>query len=319
MSISKAEESFLRTSILSTPPSRADGRLLNEFRMIAVNREAVFGRVNLGGTDVIAAVKLEVENIGPTGDGAEGEGRDGGRVACAIICAQSAYPHKSPQALDEASADLTALFTPILASSLTPSSQLTIVPHKRSWLLGIEAIILADDGNAIDAVMVAIRAALWDLRIPRTKGVQYVSRPTYSGTYTASADAIKGILTEGKRVDPADFELEDSYDEGNPLERRDELPVCVTLNLIGSTYFLDASAREADGVQDRLSLFYSFSKSASLNGVSHGMHYSGPSELKFGDVGPLIQSGEKHASELSAALNSMFRAEDVKNAAALRR
>jgi len=144
-------------------------------------------------------VKLEIENIGSTGrsPAEEGEGKDGGRVACAIICSQSAYPHKPPQVLDETSADLTALISPVLTSALTPSSQLTVVPQRHSWLLSIEAIILTDDGNAIDAVMIAIRAALWDLRIPRTKEVQFVSRVTNSETGVEPSDALKNHFMEG--------------------------------------------------------------------------------------------------------------------------
>ncbi len=210
--------------------------------------------------------------------------------------------------MEEASADLTALISPVLTSALTPSSQLTVVPQRRSWLLSIEAIILADDGNALDAVMIAIRAALWDLRIPRTKEVQFVSRATNSETGVGSSDALKDLLKERKRINPVDFELEDSYDDGEPLHGRDGLPVCVTLNLVSfpgrksplcvnmtmqveSTYFLDASASEDDSVSDKLSLFFSFLPSSPSNGVSHGMHYTGPSELRVQDIGTLILVG----------------------------
>ena len=193
----------------------------------------------------------------------------------------------------------------MLTSALTPSSQLTVVPQRHSWLLSIEAIILADDGNAIDAVMIAIRAALWDLRIPRTKEVQFVSRVTNSETGVGSSDALKDLLKERKRVDPDDFELEDSYDDGEPLHGRDRLPVCVTLNLVSflgsgspcinitiqveSTYFLDPSISEDESVSDKLSLFFSFLPSSPSDGVSHGMHYTGSSELKFRDIGTLIR------------------------------
>jgi len=81
--------------------------------------------------------------------------------------------------------------------------------------------------------------------------------------------------------------------------------VCVTLNLVESTYFLDVSGSEDESVSDKLSLFFSFLPSSTSGGVSHGMHYMGSSELKFRDIGTLIRAGEKHASELSAALNSL--------------
>ena len=45
-------------------------------------------------------------------------------------------------------------------------------------------------------------------------------------------DALKDLLKERKHINPVDFELEDSYDDGEPLHGRDGLPVCVTLNMV---------------------------------------------------------------------------------------
>lgn len=99
MPISKSEQSFVKAAILATPPQRADGRKLEEFRPIALQTGGDVaplangsGRVNLGGSEVIAAIKLEAENVGELNGGGsmmqqqaeEALGRDGGRVVCTV-------------------------------------------------------------------------------------------------------------------------------------------------------------------------------------------------------------------------------------------
>ena len=93
MTISKSEQSFIKTAILADPPQRADGRKLQEFRPIALQTGGDVaplangsGRVSLGGSEVIAAIKLEAEDI-ERRDAPQSEetlGREGGRVVCTV-------------------------------------------------------------------------------------------------------------------------------------------------------------------------------------------------------------------------------------------
>lgn len=90
-SISKAEKAYIQSSLLSDPPLRADGRGLTDFRTIAFESGVAplangSARVSIGraphdgggGTEVVAAAKLEVESVG------DGEGVDGGRLVCSV-------------------------------------------------------------------------------------------------------------------------------------------------------------------------------------------------------------------------------------------
>ena len=93
MSTSKSEQSYIVTSLLADPPLRADGRELLDYRPIALETQVAdlangSARVSIGGaglgglgvgggmasTEVLAAVKLEVENVGGGKDG-RAEGR----------------------------------------------------------------------------------------------------------------------------------------------------------------------------------------------------------------------------------------------------
>lgn len=92
ISLSKSEKSYIQTALRELSPVRADGRSLLDYRSIALETGVASlangsARVNIGktageesgsGTEVIAAVKLEVENV------LEGEGVDGGRIACTV-------------------------------------------------------------------------------------------------------------------------------------------------------------------------------------------------------------------------------------------
>ncbi|KAF9511629.1 hypothetical protein BS47DRAFT_1377112 [Hydnum rufescens UP504] len=321
MVISKSEQSYIRSSLLAGDSHRADGRGLDRFRTISLQAGGDVAplangsaRVNIGGSEVIAAVKLE----GPSGDD-EALGRNGGRISCTITCSQSAYPYKTNSQLDETSSDLTSIISSALSSSITPSPQLTIVPNKKSWLLNVDALVLSDAGNILDALFISIRGALWDLKIPRTRGIQFTSREP--GDLEGEADIMKGVLRERKQIDAVDFELEDFWEDGDPLVNRDSLPIAISLNILHPIYFLDACLAEEESAPDRLVLFFSFpspAKSARYSsggvapGTLHGIHLMGPGELPYTRLMPLIAQGEKHARELCVALNSMLRGEDAK-------
>jgi len=90
--LSKSEKSYIQSSLQAKSPLRTDGRSLHQFRPIALQTGVVpiangsahlnLGRSSdesLGGTEVLAAAKLEVEDIGVSCSGVEG-----GRVVCSV-------------------------------------------------------------------------------------------------------------------------------------------------------------------------------------------------------------------------------------------
>jgi exosome complex component RRP42 len=95
-SLSKAEKSYIQAGLIAPFPSRADGRSLLDYRSIALetgvaplangSARVCIGRSigglstggGGGGTEIVAATKLEVENVGVDG------GVDGGRIVCSV-------------------------------------------------------------------------------------------------------------------------------------------------------------------------------------------------------------------------------------------
>ncbi|KAK1224078.1 hypothetical protein PQX77_008408 [Marasmius sp. AFHP31] len=325
-SVSKAEKSYIQAGILANPPSRSDGRSLHNFRAIALETGVAplangSARLNIGrnphdgsgGTEVLAAVKLEVENI-EEGTG----GVDGGRLVCNVSCSPSAYPNLSSGALDDLQHDYTDVINQTLSHPSLHPSNLGILPRKKSWLLSLDIVILADAGNVYDALFMAARAALWDTKVPRTRSIEYKAKKSATiaknatggaGDMDVDEDTSSGFDTR-KIAGAIDFELPDYWDEGEVLEGRDRWPVCVSMNMVLPAHFLDATPQEEASTSIRALLMFSF---VSPNQTTlQGMRMLGPGEIKLSGLKELIKEGEKYAKEIHSALTSKLKDEDIR-------
>ena len=267
ISLSKSEKSYIQTALRELSPIRADGRSLLDYRAISLETGVASlangsARVSIGKTvgeesgtrtEVIAAVKLEVENV------LEGEGVDGGRIACTVswfvsnstpffsfaseftkdckASSPAAYPHLSSAALDDLSYDLTIILNQCLSHPSLHPKNLAIIHRRKSWLLNLDVMVLSDSGNVYDALFLAARSALWDTKVPKTRSVQYQPKSNIPGDQDVemAADGSGSIFNTREVIKAADFELMDYWDEGEPLDVHQEWPVCVTLNLVRTT------------------------------------------------------------------------------------
>lgn len=324
-SLSKAEKSYIHSSLCSSPPLRADGRSLFDFRTVLLETGVAplangSAKLNIGkqphegggGTEVVAATKLEVEDI------ENGDGVEGGRIICSVICSPSAYPHLSSNALDELQYDLTTILHQTLSDSSLHPPNLGILPNKKSWLLCIDVAVLADAGNVFDAIFMASRAALWDTKVPRTRPIEYQARGLApSGAADVEMDTESPQQAQKSSFDTrdmiktaADFELPDYWDEGEVLGGREQWPVCVTLNILPPMHYLDATPSEEASTPLRLLLAFSFPPDSPA--VLQAMRLLGPGELTVAQLKAFTADGEQYARELFAALEGKLREEDLR-------
>lgn len=149
----------------------------------------------------------------------------------------AAYPHLSSAALDDLSYDMTIILNQCLSHPSLHPKNLGIIPRRRSWLLNLDAIVLSDSGNVYDALFLAARSALWDTKVPKTRGVQYQPKSNVLSDQDVemSADGSGSIFNTRELANAADFELADYWDEGEPLKVSQQWPVCVTMNLVRTT------------------------------------------------------------------------------------
>ena len=207
----------------------------------------------------------------------------------------AAYPSLSSPALDDLQSDLSSLLASVLSHPSLRPKNLVIVPGQKAWVLRLDAIVFSDAGNLVDCLVMACRAALWDTRVPRTKGVAYRVSGKQTGAVQPDGQRqhddgmdvdvdtgapAKSLLGTRDANSVADFELEDYWDDGEVLAARDAWPVCVTLNMVcfrlsahcrdvdpllirprsqlTSMHFLDASYQEETAVPLRMHVMYAF-------------------------------------------------------------
>ncbi|KAN0131625.1 Ribosomal protein S5 domain 2-type fold [Lactarius tabidus] len=316
--LSKSEKSYIQTSLQAQNPLRGDGRSLHQFRSVTLqtgvapiaNGSALLnlGRSSdesIGGTEILAAAKLEVEDIGPASNGVEG-----GRIACVVSCSPAAYSYLPAAALDDLQHDYTTVLHGALSHASLRPPNLSIIPGRKAWLLTLDLMVLSDAGNVYDALFMAARAALWDTHVPKTRAVEYRRDKGKGGNdMDVDPESQSGLDTRSK-ASATDFELEDSWDEGPLLGGRDAWPICITLNLFPGVHFLDATTQEEAAAPVRLLLIYSFSAKSPV--MLHGMHLLGAGDVDLARIETLLKEGEKYALEIYTALNAKLKDEDLR-------
>ncbi|KAG4939420.1 hypothetical protein JHK82_045143 [Glycine max] len=245
---------------------RCDGRKRLTYRPISVETGVIpqtngSARVRMGATDVIASVKAELGKpslLQP----------DKGKVSIYVDCSSTAEPAFEGRGGDELAAELSnalqrcllggksgaGLFSPysedyafpsmllrlfniaveLLALLYSPSgagidlSSLIVVEGKICWDLYIDGLVVSSDGNLLDALGAAIKAALSNTGIPRVQ--------VAAGT---SND-------EHPEVDVSDEEFL-QFDTSR-------VPVIVTLTKVGRHYIVDATSEEESQMSSAVSI-----------------------------------------------------------------
>lgn len=189
------------------------------------------------------------------------------------------------------------------------------MPKKKRWHLSFEATVISDAGNIIDALVIASHAALWSLKIPKTRALEYhpeKKRGDEMDLDESKMDTLKTAITRPKKLKASDFELEDYWDDGRPLQDRERLPVCITLNVVSTTlkmlgieliilqlrtknglaHFLDATAQEELATSGKLHLTFAFGPSPILQNI----RISGIIEIPLHSMKRLIEVCSHHAA-----------------------
>ncbi|EPQ26201.1 uncharacterized protein PFL1_06136 [Pseudozyma flocculosa PF-1] len=271
------------------------------------------------------------------GDGTPSTGR--GKVKCSIECSQSILHTFDARHIDTLTASLTSTVSSVFSarSSPIPLSQLVIIPRAKHWTLYVDILVTSlSGGNLFDAVFAAIFAALYGTRVPTTRGVAFEAPSTVSATGDDGSTrgafenvkgdldqmGIKGLLRSNKEAAQArgaaagdgagtkaasnkivDFELENQQDEGFRLEARENVPLCITVNVLPKTYLLDATIDEEACIPSRVHVI------ASRTGRIHAVKVQGSQEIASGRINEAIRIGTTQASRLADALRAQLDAE----------
>ncbi|GAU40729.1 hypothetical protein TSUD_14140 [Trifolium subterraneum] len=228
--LSLGEQHFIQGGIAQD--LRCDGRKRLTYRPIHVETGVIpqangSARIRIGATEVIASVKAELGKPSLSQP-------DKGKVFIYIDCSSTAEPTFEGRGGEELSAELsTALHRCLLgaksgAGAGIDRTSLVVVEGKICWDLYIDGLVVSSDGNLLDALGAAIKAALSNTGIPSVKV-----------TAGAASD-------EQPEVDISDEEFLQFDTSG--------VPVIITLTKVGRDYIVDATPEEESQMSSAVSI-----------------------------------------------------------------
>lgn len=228
--LSIGEKQFIEGGIAED--IRTDGRKRLIYRPIHLQTGVIpqangSARVKMGGTEVIASVKAELgrpSSLQP----------DKGKVFINVDCSPTAAPIFEGRGGEELSAELSGALQKCLLGGKSGAgagidlSSLSVVGGKICWDLYIDGLVVSADGNLLDALGAAIKAALSNTGIPKVN--------VAAG---ASSD-------EQPEVDISDEEFL-QFDTS-------AVPVIITLTKVGRHYIVDATPEEESHMNSAVSM-----------------------------------------------------------------
>lgn len=210
--LSDGEVRFIRSGVLDDV--RIDGRSRLDFRPLSVETGLLpqangSARVVLDGTDVLVGVKAELGT--PLIERA-----DEGRVEVSVECCPSASPEFEGRGGSNLNLELSRVLERALtAPGVLDLKSLNLIEGKQCWVIFIDALVLDSTGNLLDALALASRAALSNVKIPRVN-----------------------VIGKGDDVElEIDHEASITFDVAS-------IPISVTFTMIGPLYVADASLQE---------------------------------------------------------------------------
>lgn len=216
-SLSKAERAFIDGG--AACGVRTDGRALLDIRPVTLETSLLptasgSARVRIGGvTDIVVGVKAEVTR--PLA-----RAPDEGVLSFTVECSSLASPDFVGRGAADLNAELAQLLTRLYASAATARLRraLCLIEGVKCWALHVDALVLDSGGNLLDALSVAVRAALCATVLPRI------------------------VVVPGEADDDDDIEVDEAT--LTRLKCADDAPVAVTLSCVGGCYLADATSEE---------------------------------------------------------------------------
>ncbi|KAF8165899.1 ribosomal protein S5 domain 2-type protein [Crassisporium funariophilum] len=145
---------------------RPDGRSPDGFRDVSVNVGSIStadgsALVRMGNTTVVCGVKAEIAEPELDRD------NEGFMVPNLDLPAMCSPKFKPGPPSEEAQALSDRLNQVLIASNVVPLTSLCIHPGKAVWVLYVDATCINYDGNAFDATLISMIAALKNTRLPQ--------------------------------------------------------------------------------------------------------------------------------------------------------
>ncbi|CAN1778592.1 Exosome complex component RRP42 [Linum perenne] len=292
--LSAGEQHFIKGGIDHN--IRCDGRKRDSYRPIFVETGVIpqangSARIRMGATEVIASVKLtELETHAARVSNKEPKKPSSlhhykGKVAIFVDCSPVAEPTFEGRGGEELSAELSVTLQGCLLGGTSGAGagidlkSLIVAEGKICWDLYIDGLVISSDGNLLDSLGAAIKAALANTAIPRVN---------------VSAGAAGD---EQPEVDISDEEFL-QFDTS-------AVPVIITLTKIGRHYIVDATSEEESQMSSAVSI--------SINRKGHicGLTKRGGAGLDPSVISDMVSVAQHLSEQLIIKLDSEISAAEA--------
>uniref|UniRef100_A0AAY4BRY7 Exosome component 7 n=1 Tax=Denticeps clupeoides TaxID=299321 RepID=A0AAY4BRY7_9TELE len=162
--VSEAEKVYILHGVRDD--LRVDGRGCEDYRHMDIETDVVSNtdgsaKVSLGYSDVLVGVKAEVGKPRPALP-------DQGYLEFFVDCSANATPEFEGRGGEELGLELSNTLYKVFSNKQSVDlHSLCISPGEHCWVLYVDVLLLQCDGNLFDAISIAIKAALFNTRIPK--------------------------------------------------------------------------------------------------------------------------------------------------------
>ena len=205
---------------------RVDGREFDQFRKVEVRNNIISkaegsSRVRIGGTEVIAGVKLNLGTPFP-------DMPDNGNLSVNAEFSPIASPDFEPGPPSEDATELArVVYRGIRESHSIELKKLCITPGEKVWSVFVDLLLISHKGNLLDACSLAAVNAIWNARVPKIED-EKVIRGEYSGKLPVVWKPVNISVCKVDNhflMDPA-LEEEDIIDAKLCIAIRDDDKIC---------------------------------------------------------------------------------------------
>lgn len=167
LKLSEAEKIFIQHGVESN--FRNDGRNNEDYRPILIETDVVqnangSARVQLGQTDILVGVKAEI-------DVPETNSPKTGRIKFFVDCSANASPEFEGRGGESFANEIAEALHSAYNNKDTEEvilKKLLLLENQLCWLLYVDVVVLeCQGGNAFDCASLAVKCALYDLKIPK--------------------------------------------------------------------------------------------------------------------------------------------------------
>ncbi|CAN8000980.1 unnamed protein product [Ixodes pacificus] len=272
--ISDAEKTFIIHGIQEN--LRCDGRSCLEYRDIELETGVVSNcsgsaHVRLANTDILVGIKAQLETPDPGST-------DQGRIEFFVDCTANADPEFEGRGGEDIAAEISsALAQAYRSPKCLDLRSLAVVPGQQVWVLYVDILILECGGSLVDAVSVAVKAALYDLKIPKV-------------SVTVDENGDPEVEVSGDPFDVEKLSIEN-------------VPCFITLSKVGQQFILDATQEEQACAVGSLAL------AVTASGKIAALFKAGTGSLHPENVMDVIEVGRDIGASLNAAVVAELEAE----------